>query len=231
MTNEKKTNVHAGHRQRIDAKVKLIGLDAMPPHEQLEYMLYQIIAQGNTNPIAHDLLAKFGSLEQVFHASERELMQVAGVGARTAKFISQIPAIAGIYHRSVMGGSAVILDSIEKIGEFAVTLFGGKMIEEVYIINLAANKKLLRHDRVATGGVSNAPIYVRNIIDVVMESKAHSVILTHNHPSGELLPSADDITVTQKVAAALSAMDVKLLDHVIVSGKKYISLKKSGIIF
>jgi len=230
MANEKNPNVHAGHRQRIDAKVKSIGLDAMPQHEQLEYMLYQIIAQGNTNPIAHELLQKFGSLEQVFHASERELMQVNGVGARTAKFISQIPAIAGIYQRSIMGNS-VILDSIEKIGEFATTLFGGKLVEEVYIISLAANKRLLRHDRVASGGVSDAPIYVRNIIDVVMTSKAHSVVMAHNHPSGELLPSADDVMVTQKVAAALKAMDAKLLDHVIVSGKKYVSLKKSGIIF
>jgi len=231
MANEKKPNVHAGHRQRIDAKVKSIGLDAMPQHEQLEYMLYQIIAQGDTCPIAHELLQKFGSLERVFHASERELMQVNGVGARTAKFISQIPAIAGIYQRSIMGGNVTILDSIEKIGEFATTLFGGKLIEEVYIISLAANKRLLRHDRIATGGVSNAPIYVRNIIDVVMASKAHSVVMAHNHPSGELLPSADDVMVTQKVAAALGAIDVKLLDHVIVSGKKYVSLRKSGIIF
>jgi len=226
-----KNNVHDGHRQRIDAKVKSIGLEAMPPHEQLEYMLYQVIARGNTNGIAHDLLQKFGSLEQVFHASERELMSVGGIGSRTAKFITQIPAISGIYQRSVMNAECLILDTVEKLGEYAVTLFGGKLTEEVYIISLAANRRLLRHDRVATGGVSDAPVYIRNIIDTVMASKAHSVIMAHNHPSGELLPSSDDAAVTQKAFAALAAMDVKLLDHVIVAGKKYISMKKSGIVF
>jgi len=227
---EKKINVHEGHRSRIDEKVKSIGLDAMPPHEQLEYMLYQIIARGNTNGIAHELLQKFGSLEQVFHASERELTTVKGVGARTAKFLTQIPAIAGIYQRAAMGNS-VVLDTTEKMGEYAATLFGGKLTEEVYLISLTANKRCLRHDKVASGGVSDAPVYVRNIMDYAMTSKAHSVILTHNHPSGELFPSNEDIIVTQKVAAALTAMDVKLLDHIIVSGNKYISMKKSGIFF
>jgi len=225
-----KKNIHDGHRQRIDEKVKTLGLDAMPPHEQLEYMLYQIIARGNTNPIAHELLQRFGSLGQIFLASERELMSVNGVGSRTAKFITQIPAIAGIYSRATMG-TAPILDSAEKLGDYAITLFGGKLTEDVYILSLAANKRLLRHDRIASGGVSDAPIYVRNVIDIAVSNKAHSLVLAHNHPSDELLPSNDDIVVTKKVSAALAAMDVKLIDHIIVSGKKYISMKKSGIMF
>jgi len=225
-----KKNVHDGHRQRLDDKVKSLGLDALPPHEQLEYMLFQIIARGNTNGIAHDLLQKFGSLEQVFAASERELASVEGVGSRTAKFISQIPAIAGIYQRAIMSDS-IVLDTVEKMGEYAVTLFNGKLTEDVYVISLTANNRLIRHDKVASGGVSDAPVYVRNIIDAVVSTKAYSVVLAHNHPSGELIPSADDIAVTKKVFNALILVDVKLTDHIIASGNKYISLKKSGISF
>jgi len=227
---EKKKNVHAGHRKRIDEKVKQLGLHNMPQHEQLEYMLYQIIPLCNTNGIAHDLLQRFGSLGGVFRANEKELMTVSGIGSRSAKFISQIPEIAGIYHRASMGDDAIVLDTTEKIGEYITTLFNGKLIEEVYLISLTASNRLIRHDRIASGDVSNAPVYVRNIIDAVMSSKAYSVVLAHNHPSGELLPSSDDIAVTQKVAAALAAMDVKLIDHIIAADSKYISLRKSGII-
>ena len=226
----KKQNVHAGHRSRIDEKVRQLGLHNMPQHEQLEYMLYQIIPLGNTNGTAHDLLQKFGSLERVFHASEKELMSVKGIGSRSAKFITQIPAISGIYQRATMG-DAVVLNTTDKLGEYATTLFNGKLTEEVYIISLTANNRLIRHDRIAAGGTSNAPVYVRNVIDAVMSSKAYSAVLTHNHPSGELSPSPDDITITKKVSDALSAMDVKLIDHIIAADKKFISLRKSGILF
>ena len=227
---EKKKNVHEGHRLRIDEKVKQLGLHNMPPHEQLEYMLYQIIPLGNTNGMAHDLLQKFGSLGRVFQAGEKELTTVKGIGARSAKFITQIPAIVGIYQRAAMG-DAIVLDTTEKIGEYAATLFNGKLIEEVYLISLAANNRLIRHDRVSSGGVSSAPVYVRNVIDVVMASKAYSAVLTHNHPSGELWPSPDDIAITKKVSDALGAMDVKLIDHIITAEQKYVSLRKNGIIF
>ena len=227
---EKRSNIHAGHRQRLDEKVRVMGLDALPQHEQLEYMLYQIIARGDTNGIAHGLLQKFGSLEQVFNASARELETVDGVGARTANFISQIPAIAGIYQRSTVGDKP-ILDTTEKLGEYATTLFYGKPIEEVYVICLTAKRKLTRFQRVSIGGVSSVPVYVMNLVDSIAASKPHSVVLAHNHPSGEVTPSSDDIELTKKVADALNGMNVNLLDHVIVAGKKYISMKKSGIIF
>jgi len=227
---DKKVNIHAGHRKRIDEKVKQVGLHNMPAHEQLEYMLYQVIPLGNTNGIAHDLLQKFGSLGGIFYASEKELMLVNGIGSRSAKFIAQIPVISGIYQRATMG-EKIVLDTTDKIGEYVITLFNGKLTEEVYIISLTANNRLIRYDRIATGGTSNVPVYVRNIIDVVMSSKAYSAVLAHNHPSGELLPSPDDVEITKKVAAALSVMDVKLIDHIIAADKKYVSLRKTGIIF
>jgi len=213
----------------MDEKVELIGLANLPEHEQLEYMLFQIIPLADTNEMAHALLDKFGSLGQVFAATPRELASVKGVGSRTAKFIAHVPAISGIYERAVMG-EGIVLDSVEKIGDYAVTLFRGKTAEEVYLLLLSANGKLLRHQRIAVGDEDQAPVYIKEIMNVIVASNASSVILTHNHTKGNVTPSPNDVDVTQKVAAALSSVDVKLLDHVIVYMRKYFSMKKENLL-
>ncbi|MCL2838145.1 MAG: JAB domain-containing protein [Oscillospiraceae bacterium] len=145
-------------------------------------------------------------------------------------FIEQLPTISGIYDRMMMGDTP-ILDTTEKVGKYAITLFYSKMAEELYLISLSSSKRLISYDQISRGDPNSAPAPIRLIMETVISSNAHSVVLAHNHPSGELEPSINDIDVTTKVANALKTIDVKLHDHIIVSRKKYVSMKKIGIIW
>ena len=142
-------------------------------------------------------------------------------------FVKQLPVISGIYDR-MMIGDAPILDTTEKIGEYAISLFYGKMAEEVYVISLSSSKRLIRCGLISRGSPTSAPAPVRLIMEVAILSNAHSIVLVHNHPSGELIPSHDDVEVTTRIAIALKTIDAKLYDHIIVSRKKYFSMRDSG---
>lgn len=102
-------------------------------------------------------------------------------------------------------------------------------IEVMYGLYLNGKNKILSIDKMFIGSIGSAPVYPREIIKKTIQHKAASVILVHNHPSGDTNPSQDDQNVTRKVMVALSAIDVKLLDHIII-GDGYYSMEENGII-
>ena len=82
--------------------------------------------------------------------------------------------------------------------------------------------------KIYEGSVNSANVPIRKIVEIAIENRATNVIIAHNHPTGLILPSKDDLRATAKVREALALVDVKLLDHVIVSDNEAASLKDSG---
>jgi len=103
-------------------------------------------------------------------------------------------------------------------------------VEVVMVALLNVRNKLIRVESIATGTVSSAVINPREIARVALRHNATAVILAHCHPSGETSPSADDRETTRKLAEALEWLGITLLDHIIVAGNSFSSLKQSGLI-
>ena len=93
-----------------------------------------------------------------------------------------------------------------------------------------AKCKMLACQLVGQGSVSSANVPIRKIVEVALETKASSVVLAHNHPSGIALPSNEDVATTKRIMKALAAIQVVLVDHVIVAEDDYVSLAQSGLI-
>ena len=186
------------------------------------------IPRKDTNPIAHELLARFGSLAQVLDARPEELAKVPGMGDSAATFLSLITAVGRYYlvNRTIQ---ETILPSIEKCGQYLVPFFHGRRNEMVYILCLDAKCKVLCCKEMGEGSVNSAGVPIRRIVEAALGANATSVILAHNHPSGFALPSGEDVQTTKRVAMALDAVEIQLVDHIVVADDDFVSLAQSGL--
>ena len=223
-----KMNVHEGHRERKKRRFVESGLDSFEEHEVLELLLYYAIPRKDTNPIAHGLLKKFGSLDAVFAAPAEELMRVEGVGENAAVLIRLIQPL---YRRiRISATEETILNSVEKAGAFFMGRFAGERTESMYQACLDAKGKLLQVQKLSSGDVNFVHADIRAIVQNALLCRASAVILAHNHPSGVALPSDADNAVTMQVRDVLQSVGVVLFDHIIVADDDFVSLRQNGLL-
>ncbi|MBQ2931534.1 MAG: DNA repair protein RadC [Clostridia bacterium] len=221
-------SIHDGHRSRLDEKVKKFGLEMLEEHEQLEHLLYAVIPRGDTNDIAHELLERFGTISAVLNASETELEKVEGVGPRTAKFIKDLIPLLGIVERSAKYRIPPRLDTAEKIADFVKTYFYGRLTEEVYMFSLNTSYRLVAVNKLRSGIAGEVYVFPSEIAKLALLDNATAIIVAHNHPGGSINPSRLDITLTDKIRKACKAIEVELLDSMVVSGEEYFSIMNHG---
>lgn len=224
MGGEKK-NLHDGHRERLKKRFVEDGLDSFSEHEVLELLLYYAIPRKDVNELAHRLIDRFGRLDVVFDAQLEALLEVEGVGLNTALLIKLMPQLNRRYQLSGITAKNCVLDTAEAAGKFFVSQFYAMKEETVYMACLDAKCRLLANDRIAesiSGAVSG--IELRDIVEKAIMNRAHSVVIAHNHPDGFAVPSTDDIKATRRITEALAAVEIKLADHIIISGGEFMSV-------
>ncbi len=221
--------VHDGHRARKKEQFREYGLDTFADHEALELLLYYAIPRADTNPVAHRLLERFGSLDGVFSAPAQELKNVDGVGESAATLLS---LVFPLVRRARISASKdpVILSSTEAAGDFFKNLFFGLRDEHLYEACLDAKGKLLRCKLVAAGSVDTVAVNLRKIVEYAFQCNASAVILAHNHPSGLALPSKEDNTMTILANEALRSVGITLIDHIVVADDDYVSSRHNGLL-
>lgn len=222
-------NVHEGHRMRKKRQFVENGLDAFAEHEVLELLLYYAIPRRDTNPIAHALLNRFGTLDGVFSAPREELLRVDGLGENGATLIG---LLLPLYQRVRLSAARrdVILDSTERACAYFVERFAVEHTEVMYQVCLDAKGKLVNMEKLATGNVNSVCADLRAIVENALLCRASAVLLAHNHPSGVALPSEADNTVTLQVQQVLKSVGVELWDHIIVADNDCVSLRQNGLL-
>lgn len=221
---QEKENIHAGHRERIRQRFREQGLAGFAEHEVLELLLTFAISRKDVNPLAHELLAQFGSLAAVLEADESELMRIKGVGENTASLIALMPELFGVYRRSAMGDRPRVTNPAEAKA-YCQSLFFGAHEEMVYVLCLDQGGRVIHPALLRRGTVNEVPIYPRDVVEMVIRYRAHAVMITHNHPSGMCRPSQADIHTTMQISIALEAIGVPMIDHLILSGDEVYSMK------
>jgi len=200
------------------------GLDSFEPHLILELILYYAIPQKDTNPIAHRVLDHFdGSLMRVLDAPIEELTKIEGIGKNAAVLLKLFPEVCRRYLLESSKTGRVVNDS-EDAAEQLLPMFFGRTVETVAIMCIDAKGKVIFCDTVFEGSVSAAAVSVRRIVEICVRYATTDVIMAHNHPGGVAVPSEQDLIITEKVAKALGTVDIRLRDHLIVSGSDWVSL-------
>ena len=219
--------IHDGHREKMRQRFLKSGLDAFADHEALELLLYYAIPRRDTNPIAHALMERYGSLSAVLAAPVEDLKKVEGVGESAAILLKLAPQL---YRKAKMSDAEqeTVLSSVERVGAYLLDRFAGEKNEVVYQLCLDRKGKLLACKKLGEGGVTSADLDIRRLVENALLTGASAVVLAHNHPSGVALPSRDDYAATDRAKTALAVVDVALIDHIIVADGDFVSMSDSG---
>lgn len=220
-------NPHSGHRGRMFDRFLAYGADSLADHELLEIYLYFCIQRRNTNEIAHKMIERFGSLDGVFNASVEELSTVEYISKRGAVLIKLMKEMA---RRCKMehARDEYCFDTMDKLGRFLTSLFYGRSEEQLYMLLFDVKMRIIDCHMLSAGGVNSVGSCLRAVVEKTVQSKAANVVLAHNHPSGLLLPSREDIVMTREAESVLRCIDVKLVAHIIVSGDRYAPIEQGS---
>lgn len=226
MTSKEKPS-YLGHRERIRSKFAEGGLEPFLDHEVLELLLTYAIARRDTKPLAWALIKQFGSVSGVLDASVQELSTVKGIGQNTALFIKLVREVFKRYSLEAVRDS-VTIRTPEQVAQYCKASLEGKKEESLELIYLSVRNTIIKAEIIATGLIDRVSISPRKIVECALAAKASAVILVHNHPSGDVTPSVEDILLTREVVQAARLLGISVYDHIIVGKGKHYSLKANG---
>lgn len=222
------SGIHDGHRKRMKEQFMKNGAEVFNDHQILELLLFYSLPRIDTNPIAHELINKFGSLPAALDASYEELMKVNHITENTAVLLKLIPSISKLYGTQ-KASFKTPMNTKESIYEYFRHLFINDRTEVLKICLLDDELCLKECVNVETGVANTTPVSARKIAEIVFRSNSSNIILAHNHPNGKAIPSDEDVITTRKLKAVMQELGISLLDHVIVgSDTSVCSMKTAG---
>ena len=224
---ERKKPIHTGHRRRVKQEFLTRGTEGWPDHRVLELMLFYAIPQGDVNPLAHELIDRFGSLSGVMDALPEELMRVKGMGEHSAAMLKLFPAVLGRYLEGRTGPGVVVHTTAEAGHVLAPYLYGARN-EMTYILCLDVKEKVLGVKRLSEGNINNSDVTIRRAAEECLALRASFCYLAHNHASDIALPSPADMITTDVVRTALAPLGVRLVDHLVFSDGDLVSVRETA---
>ncbi len=213
--------IHRGHRKRMKQKFKDHGARVFDTYELLEMLLYSTVPVKDTNPLAKHLLSRFGSLDNVFLASEEELMSVEGIGKASAELIKNV-AKTFSYCKASEDIHTTAYETYYEFGKFVVSYFEGKENHSVVLFSLDNGLRLIGADELYSFDYASGGVKPRPFVDTVIKRGASVAIVAHNHPYGPLCPTEGDRQTNVIINDALLSIDVVLLEHYLVCGDRFV---------
>ncbi|MCP4071904.1 MAG: JAB domain-containing protein [Hyphomicrobiales bacterium] len=226
---EKQKPHYHGHRDRLRAKFRSKGAESLAEYEILELLLFRSIPRRDTKPLAKQLLAEFGSLAEVLAAPTQRLSSIKGLGEAVITDLQLIHAAANtmnaekIRDRTLLGSWSAVLD-------YCRTTMAFSDVEKFRILFLDKRNCLIADEVQQTGTVDHTPVYPREIAKRALELAATSILLVHNHPSGDPSPSKADTDMTRVIIDTLAPLNINVLDHIIIARDGHASLKGMQLI-
>lgn len=220
---------HHGHRDRLRARFKDSGPEALQDYELLELVLFSLIPRRDTKPLSKKLFKTFGSLPVLMNASIADLTKIEGINEKTA---TGLKAITSLAHRSLKEElmHKPVLTSWNRLLDYCRATMAHEPKENFRILFLNKKNELIADEVQQSGTVDHTPAYPREIMKRALEVGATALVLVHNHPSGDPTPSQTDVDMTRAIIAAAKPLDITIHDHVIVGRKGYKSFKSEGLI-
>ena len=215
--------------ERPREKLLLKGANALSDAELLAIFLRTGSKGKSAIELARELLQRFGSLRQLMAASQVEFCEAHGLG--TAKF-TQLKAVTEMSRRYLEEqlSERPIFSSSQSVKNFLVAQLRDEPREYFSALFLNARHQLICFERLSTGTIDGATVYPREVVERTLKHRASTLILAHNHPSGNPDHSQADIDITHRLSKALDLIDVTLLDHFIVAGNTLVSLAERGLL-
>lgn len=220
---------HTGHRQRLRERFLKSGSDALADYELLEIILFLAIPRRDVKPLAKKLIERFGSFNNVFHASHDDLTQMDGVSENTATAILSVKAAALRLMKQDLQDKP-ILSSWAQLVDYCSVAMAHETAEQFRVLYLNRKNHLLADEILQRGTVDQAAVYPREVVKRGLDLGATAMILAHNHPSGDPAPSEADVEITKAIIDAAKPLGMIVHDHIIIAKNGHTSLRNQGLI-
>jgi DNA repair protein RadC len=180
--------------------------------------------------IAQDLLEEFGSLRAINNASVEELSTIKGIGLAKATQIKAALQLGRRMEEQPQTNEQPVIKGPEDVDRLLRNKLSDKKKEHFAIIMLDTRNRLIRDTDISVGTLDASLVHPREVFKEAISASAASIMLVHNHPSGDPAPSDDDIRITKRLIEVGKLVDIEVLDHIIIGGEKWLSMKKEKII-
>ena len=210
-------------------KLLALGPAALADTELIALLLRTGLPGTGVLQLAERLLATFGGLSGLLHATPAQLDQVKGLGPAKR---AEMAAVLELARRSVASELAArpVFDSPAKVKDYLSLQLAAREHEVFAVLFLDAQSRLLRFEEMFRGTLTQTSVYPREVVKRALELGAASVILAHNHPSGAAEPSRADEFLTETLKSALALVDVRVLDHLVVGHAGVVSFAERGLL-
>ena len=217
------------HRQRLRDRFVTGGAAALPDYELLELVLFRAIPRQDVKPLARALIDQFGDFNRVVSAPISALKRVKGIGDAVITEIKIVEAAAHRMARSKIMARHVV-SSWDALLDYCHTVMAHRDTEQFRILYLDTKNTLIADEEQARGTIDHVPVYPREVVKRGLELNAASLILVHNHPSGDPTPSQADIAMTAQIETAARALGIMVHDHLIIGKSRELSFRAEGLL-
>lgn len=222
---------YLGHRQRLKERFHIGGGRDMADYEMLELLLTLAIPRKDTKPLAKELVKEFGSFAAVINAPKEKLLAFNGLKNNSIMVFDIVrEAALRMSWQKLMEADLPVTSNWDAMVDYCRAVAGYKEREEFRIIFLNSKNRVMGEEIQQRGTVDSVAIHPGEVVKSSVLKGAKSIILLHNHPSGDVTPSAADIAITKKVKEGLASVDINLVDHLIVSKYEYFSFNDHGLL-
>jgi DNA repair protein RadC len=220
---------HQDHRKRLRKRFLELGINGLLPHEVIELFLTFVVPQQDVKEEAHQIIKKFGSVKGFFEASDEELSEIKFFKEKAISLRKFIREVSLLYHKQIAEETLISYSKKELI-DYCIKKLGNLKEEEFWIFTIDSKQQIIKEHLISKGLTDKTPVYPKRILELALNDKAHSILITHNHPNGNNKPSDYDITVTKALDIPAQVLGIIIIDHIIVSSKNYLSMKEEHLI-
>src|SRR3990167_5671387 len=215
--------------ERPRERLKRFGPEALSAQELLALIIGRGVPQKSVMTIAQELLVKFGDIKTISEATLEELSQIKGIGFAKA---AQIKACFELGKRQDLEPELKDFDikDPQSVVKAIRASIKDKAKEHFKLILLNARNKIIGISTVSIGSLNASIVHPREVFKDAIKHNAYSLVLAHNHPSGDPEPSEDDIKMTRQLIDSGKILGIEVIDHIIVTQNKYLSFKAKGVI-
>ena len=214
----------AGHRKRLRTRFLRSGLAGFLDYEVVELLLTLGTPRKDCKQIAKQAIKKLKGLHAVFEASSQELQQIKGIGPHNIFGLKLFQALSERYLKEKIP-KKIKLTSPEKVVDYLKQKLGKHKKEYFLILSLDSRNNLIKTDTVSIGSLNANIVHPREVFRDAIRASAASIILIHNHPSGDLTPSEKDLETTKALVEIGRMLKIEVVDHIIITKNKFLSLK------
>jgi DNA repair protein RadC len=215
--------------ERPRERLQRLGVGALSAQEILAVILGRGVSGESVMVTAQRLLSKFENLKGIAEASVEELSQVRGIGIAKAAQIKAAFELSSRLDGYAQTGAKTVVKTPEDVMGLVGNRLRDKKKEHFLAILLDTRNQLIKIAEISVGSLDTSIVHPREVFKEAISASAAAVILAHNHPSGDAQASPDDIKLTKRLAEAGELVGIDVLDHIIIGGKKFLSLKREGL--